>query len=116
MFLFHLSLEKRNSDEYTLNTIVDELYSIVDDNKLLVNILKRKLISVGYFEHHKPKYQNTSFLVRDEVFYNIEDRFPRIEEKDLLKGVGDVKYSIVLTSKTEKYKINFNGILQKLDL
>ncbi len=116
LFLFHLSIEKRNSDENTLNTIVAEIYSIIDHNKLLGNILKRKLISAGYFEHHQPIYQNMSFLIREEDFYKIEDNFPRIEEKDLLKGVGDVKYSIILTSETEHYRANFNDMLNNMDL
>jgi hypothetical protein len=116
LFLFHLSIEKRNSDENTLNTIVDDIYSIIGHNKLLGNILKRKLISAGYFDHHQPIYQNTSFLIREEGFYKIEKSFPRIEEKDLMKGVGDVKYSIILTSETEQYRTTFNDILQNLDL
>lgn len=116
LFLFHLSIEKRNSDENTLNTIIEEIYSILGQNKLFCNILKRKLISAGYFDHHQPIYQNMSFLIRDEDFYKIEDSFPRIEEKDLLKGVGDVKYSIILTSETEYYQTNFNDILQNFDL
>lgn len=116
LFLFHLSIEKRNSDKNTLNTIVEEVYSIIGDNKFLSNILKRKLISAGYFNHHQPIYQSMSFLIREEDFYKIEDSFPRIEEKDLMKGVGDVKYSIILTSETEKYRTSFSDIIQNLDL
>jgi len=116
LFLFHLSIEKRNSDENTLNTIVDEVYSILGEKKLFGNILKRKLISAGYFDHHQHLYQNLSFIIRDEDFYKIENKFPRIEEKDLMKGVGDVKYSIILTSETEHYKTNLNEILKNLDL
>ena len=116
LFLFHLSIEKRNSNENTLNTIVEEIYSIIGQNKLLGNILKRKLMSAGYFDHHKPIYQNNSFLIREEDFFKIENSFPRIEEKDLMKGVGDVKYSIILTSETEQYRTTFNDVLQNLDL
>jgi len=116
LFLFHLSIEKRNSDKNTLNTIVEEIYSILGENILLSNIFKRKLISAGYFEHHKQMYLNNSFLIREEDFYIIEKDFPRVEEKDLMKGVGDVKYSIILTSETEKYRKNFIDILQNLDL
>lgn len=116
LFLFHLSIEKRNSDENTLNTIVGEIYSILGRNKLLGNILKRKLISAGYFDHHQYLYQNMSFLIREEDFYKIENSFPRIEEKDLMKGVGDVKYSIILTSETEQHRTTLNAILKNLDL
>jgi hypothetical protein len=116
LFLFHLSIEKRNGDKNTLNTIVEEIYSILGGNKFLSNIFKRKLISAGYFEHHKPIYKNNSFLIREEDFYIIEKDFPRIEEKDLMKGVGDVKYSIILTSETEQYRTTFIDVLQNLDL
>lgn len=116
LFLFHLSVEKRNSDENTLNTIVGEIYSILGQNKLLSNILKRKLISAGYFNHHQSIYKNMSFLVREKDFYKIENSFPRIEEKDLMKGVGDVKYSIILTSETEQHRTDLNTILKNLDL
>jgi hypothetical protein len=114
--LFHLSLEKRNGNEYTLNTIIDELYSIIGDNKLHSNILNRKLISVGYFKHHEAKYDETSYLIRGEDFYLVSGNFPRIEEKDLVKGVGDVHYSVVLTSETEKHKSDFQSVIKKFGL
>ncbi len=116
LFLFHLSLEKRNGSEYTLNTIVDELYSIIGNNKLHSNILNRKLISVGYFKHQKTKYDEISYLIRGEDFYFVSGNFPRIEEKDLVKGVGDVHYTVVLTSETEKHKSDFQSVIKKFEL
>ena len=116
LFLFHLSLEKRNGNENSLNKIVSELFSIIDDNKLLSNVLKRKLISVGYFKHHESCYENISYLIRGEDFYKVTEHFPRIEEKDLMKGVGDVKYSIVLTAETEKHKTSFSNVIEKFKL
>lgn len=116
LFLFHLSVEQRNSEEFSLNTLVDEIVSMIGDNVICQNLFKLKLINVGYFEHHRNQYQNTSFLIRDEELFCVNDDFPRIEEKDLMKGVGDVKYSIVFSSDTEKYKTNLSQIIQKLDL
>lgn len=116
LFLFHLSLEKRNGTEYSLNTIVDEIYLIIKDDKLLINLFNYKLISAGYFKHQRHIYENISYIVRDEGFYKISDDFLRIEEKDLRKGVGDVKYSIVLTSGLEKYKSDLSCIIKKFEL
>jgi len=116
LFLFHLSLEKRNGNENSLNKIVTELFSIIGDNKLLSNVLNRKLISVGYFKHHESCYENISYLIRGEDFYKVTEHFPRIEEKDLMKGVGDVKYSIVLTAETEKYKTSLSNVIEKFKL
>jgi len=116
LFLFHLSLERRNGSENSLIQIVYELFSIIGDNKLFSNILNRKLISVGYFKHHESYYENVSYLVRGEDFYSVTEKFPRIEEKDLMKGVGDVKYSIVLTAETEIYKTSLWNIIEKFNL
>lgn len=116
LFLFHLSLEKRNGNENSLNKIVSELFSIIGDNKLLSNVLNRKLISVGYFKHHESCYENISYLIRGEDFYKVTEHFPRIEEKDLMKGVGDVKYSIVFTAETEKYKTSLSNVIEKFNL
>ena len=80
---------------------------IIGDNRILSNLFNCKLTSAGYFAHHKPHYKNVTYLIREEEFYNVTGDFPRIEEKNLMKGVGDVKYSIVITSETEKYKTKF---------
>lgn len=114
LFLFHLSLEKRNGSDYTLNSIVEDVFKLIGDNTLLYNTFKRKLTSVGYFEHHKVKYQDISYFVRDEDFYLVHDNFPRIEENQLMKGVGDVRYSIVLSSETEYFKSDVNTVIQNI--
>lgn len=114
LFLFHLSLEKRNGDEYSLNTIIEEIYELLGEEFLLHNVFKRKLTNVGYFEHQRDHYQNVSYIVRDESFYFVKDKFPRIEEHDLMKGVGDVKYSIILSAETEKYKTDLTNALQNI--
>lgn len=116
LFLFHLSVEKRNGHEYSLNRIVFELYSLIGDNVLLRNILNRKLINVGYFKHHESYYANISYFIRGKDLYTVADNFPRIEEKDLMKGVGDVKYTIILTPETGTYKTSLSNVIEKLNL
>ncbi|MFW5871807.1 MAG: PD-(D/E)XK motif protein [bacterium] len=116
LFLFHLSLEKRNGKENSLNKIVSALFSVIGDNMLLNNMLNRKLISVGYFKHHESYYENISYMIRGKDFYTVTENFPRIEEKDLMKGVGDVKYSIILTAETETFKASISNVIEKLNL
>ena len=115
LFLFHLSVEKRNSNEATLNKIVEEIYSIFEKDKSLSlnSIFKYKLLKAGYFEHHHKTYEDISFIIRTEGIYEVKDDFPRIEEKHLMKGVGDVKYSIVLTSVVDSYLIDIKELMQK---
>lgn len=116
LFLFHLSLEKRKSTENSLVTIVSGLYSVIGDDIVLRNLLNRKLISVGYFKHHEVYYENISYFIRSKDFYTVCRKFPRIEEKDLMKGVGNVKYSIILAVETEIYKTNISYVIVKLNI
>ncbi len=116
LFLFHLSVEQRKSEESSLNTLVDELFLVIGNDRACQNLFRLKLTIAGYFKHHRHHYQNISYLIRDEEFFCVKDDFPRIEEKDLMHGIGDVKYSIVFSSETEKYKTNLNQIIQKLEI
>ena len=79
-------------------------------------MLNRKLIRAGYFIHHESYYENISYVIRGKDFYTVNENFPRIEEKDLMKGVGDVKYSIILTAETETFKTSISNVIEKLSL
>lgn len=63
---------------------------------------------------HKPLYEDRSYVIRQENIYSVINEFPRIKESQIPEGVGDVRYSIILTD-TESYRINddklFNVIL-----
>lgn len=96
IFLFHLSLDLRNNHGESLNDIVEwtENYLINDISEL--NSFRLKLFEVGYFDIHKPVYENTGYNIRQESIYKVKDNFPRIKESEVRHGVGDVKYSIVV--------------------
>lgn len=97
IFLFHISLDVRNNYGESLNDIVEwiENYLVNDFPKL--NSFRLKLFEVGYFDIHKPIYQNTGYNIRQETIYRVEGEFPRIMENEIRNGVGDVKYSIVIS-------------------
>jgi hypothetical protein len=97
LFLFHLSLEARQQSGETLNQIVDTISEALNNDFISLSLFKSKLIEVGYFDIHKHLYENTGYYIRQELFYKVDRDFPRIEEKDIRNGVGDVKYSIVVS-------------------
>ena len=101
LILFHLSLEARQQSGESLNQIIDTISeSLINDFDAL-NKFKNKLVETGYFDIHRHLYENTGYFIRQESFYKVENDFPRIEEKDLRYGVGDVKYSIVISQCNE---------------
>jgi len=101
LFLFHLSLESRLHSGETLNEAVDSILLILEKDFSSLSRFKNKLLEAGYFENHRIHYSETGYFVRNEVFYKVENEFPRIEEDEIRNGVGDVKYSIIISQCSE---------------
>jgi len=96
IFLFHFSLDVRNNHGETLNDIVEWVENYLVNDVPELNSFRLKLFEVGYFDIHKPIYQDTGYNIRQESIYKVEGEFPRITENEIRNGVGDVKYSIVI--------------------
>jgi hypothetical protein len=111
LFLFHLSLELRHGSGETLNDIVDSVIEILSIEFASLNCFRSKLIEAGFFDNHRQVYENTGYFIRQGLFYKVENDFPRIEEKDLRNGVGDVKYSIVI-SQCPDYLLKEENVFQ----
>ena len=97
LFLYHLSLESRQQSGETLNEIADSIIELLQNDFGSLNYFKSKLIEVGYFDRHKLQYTDTGYFIRQGDFYKVEKSFPRIEEKDIREGVGDIKYTIMVS-------------------
>lgn len=97
LFLNHLSLELRQKSGETLNQMVDAIIEILNSDHAALSSFRNKLIEAGFFDHHRNLYSDVGYFIRQNVYYNIENTFPRIEERDIRNGVGDVKYSIVIS-------------------
>jgi len=115
LFLFHISLEINQQSGESLNHLVDTVYKILDSDIILTNKFSMKLMEAGYYKHHRNFYNDNSYFLRSKIFYKIKNEFPRIEEKDIRKGVGDVKYTIdvsLCTNFIENEKTVFKIIIK----
>lgn len=101
LFLYHLSLEPKQNAGETLNDIAESVAEILLSNSSALSLYKSKLLEGGYFQHHKSLYETTGYSIRQEQFYEVKNDFPRIEEKDIRGGVGDVKYTIIISQCAE---------------
>ncbi len=113
LFLFHLSVEAAKKNGESLNTKINAIRETLQENVTALNLFNSKLLEVGYFEKHTYLYENKCYQVRDENFYKIEGNFPRIKEKEIRNGVGDVKYSIIL-SQCYEYLVAENSVFDKI--
>jgi hypothetical protein len=98
LLLYHLSLETQQQGGESLNEIVNSIIELLNSHIGVQTQFRTKLLQGGYFIHHCALYENDGYYIRQESFYDVRDRFPRIEERDVRSGVGEVKYSIVLSN------------------
>ncbi len=98
LYLYHLSLEVRQNGGENLNQIIQQVRKILASNQMAYSLFNIKLMKAGYFDNHSDHYKVKGYFIRESKFYNVVDQFPRIQENDLMNGVGDVSYSIVASS------------------
>lgn len=115
LYLYHVSLEKMIDSGDTLPSLVNEIYHILKNDTLSLNRFRAKLYEVGYFDHHIDLYFHTGYHLRNQSFYEVTGDFPRLQENELRNGVGDVKYSIIL-SQCQQYLIHESEVLKNLKL
>lgn len=113
IFLFHLSLDVRVGNGESLNILIDEVSELLNDNTMASNLFKLKLLESGYYDIHKPLYDERGYTIRQENIYRVTGNFPRITENQTPIGVGDVRYSIVL-SESEEWRINHQTLLGEI--
>jgi hypothetical protein len=113
IFLFHLSLDVRIGNGESLNTIIDGVLAILNDHTLAYNLFRLKLLESGYYDVHKDIYNSKGYNVRQDNLYKVTGNFPRITENQIPIGVGDVRYSIVL-SESEEWRINYETLLKEI--
>jgi len=100
LFLYHISLEQQQNSGETLNDIINSVADILRTETIALNKFKNKIYEVGYFDFQRNLYESIGYHIRQDLFYKVENNFPRIEENDIRIGVGDVKYSIILSQCT----------------
>ncbi|WP_254410970.1 PD-(D/E)XK motif protein [Dyadobacter diqingensis] len=98
LYLFHISLEVLQNAGQTLPALIEEIRYILDSDAAALNRFNAKLLFVGYHSEDEVYYVDTGYLMRVAEFYKIEGDFPRIQENELRQGVGDVKYSVTVSS------------------
>jgi hypothetical protein len=113
IFLFHLSLDIRVGNGESLNILIAEVSELLSDDTMASNLFKLKLLESGYYDIHKPFYDERGYTIRQENVYRVTGNFPRITENQIPIGVGDVRYSIVLTE-SEEWRINHQTLLGEI--
>lgn len=111
LWLGHISLEVQQKNGETLNQIVYAIESLIKNDVIALTTFREKLLRVGYLKAHQIVYEEYGYQIRAENFFIVKNDFPRITESMVPQGVGDVKYSIVLSG-LDQYSCNESNIFE----
>ncbi len=95
--LAHIGLEQRRNSGETLPEIIASVRAMLADTAVAESF-EAQLLSAGYLAIHEPRYINDGYVVRFDELFEVRDGFPRITERDLVDGVGDVAYSVAVSA------------------
>ncbi len=114
LFVYHVSLSILDNHIDTLPKLVNDVRTLIDTNLLIRSFFEECLIIRGYINAQAGRYQLTGYMVRESNLFHVTKEFPKIVEKNLPIGVGDVTYSIAL-SECKKYSVSFDALSPILD-
>jgi hypothetical protein len=95
--LAHIGLEQRRNSGETLPEIVQSVRMMLTDVPT-AETFEAQLLSAGYLALHEARYRNDGYVVRFDQLYQVRDGFPRITERDLPSGIGNILYSVVVST------------------
>lgn len=96
--LFALNLHS-NMPDRTLPAFIREIYTQIQDDPIATFQFQIKLAKYGYNEALAEKY-TVGFSVFEIKFFEVVEGFPRLLQRNLPDGVGDLKYSVVVAACT----------------
>lgn len=98
LYLYHFSLREVRDGGETLPGIIDNIRDKLSGGPATSMHFEDLLILAGYLDDHRGRYEDTGYADRTGQAFHVREGFPRITEKALVNGVGDVQYSVSLSA------------------
>ena len=98
LFLHVVALETRDGGGETLPALVATLRSTLAGEAAALESFEDGLLAYGYLDAHSGRYAERGYLVRSEATFKVRRSFPRLVEKDLPAGLGEVSYGLSLAA------------------
>jgi hypothetical protein len=86
------------SSPSTLPGLIGQIRSGLGENAIALEALEDGLLDMGYLDSDAHRYLAKQFSVRSELTFQIVEGFPRITERQLPLGIGDVAYDLDLVA------------------
>jgi hypothetical protein len=82
----------------TIPELVRSIRENLENSPRALEVFNEKLFQTGYLDSEATWYERIGFHTLNQVAYHVEDGFPRISMETIPEGVGDLKYSLVLST------------------
>ena len=76
-------------------------------------LLDVKLVQAGYLEQQRELYEDVGYTARESNLFQVRNGFPRIVERDLVPGVGDVHYSVSV-AECKHFVVEKSNLLEQI--
>lgn len=112
LYLYHCSVEISRETGETLPEMIKNIKELLKEDLSALYLFEAKLFEAGYYDIQEHLYTDINYKLRKENFFHIRDKFPRIRESELREGVGNVTYSISISS-LDSYKVAEQLVISK---
>lgn len=109
LFVYHLSVDEHPGNDNTLPSIIEKLRKEIATDGEAKAYFEDALLQLGYLDAQVKLYDQTSYEIREENLFAVTGEFPRIVEKDLRQGVGDVSYSVNV-AECKHFSVDFSEL------
>lgn len=113
LFLHVVVLESRDGGGETLPALVASLRAALAEDAAASEAFEDALLAYAYLDGHAGRYAERGYLVRSEATFHVRRGFPRLLEKDLPSGIGEVSYGLSLAA-VEPFAVETASALAKL--
>ncbi|MCE9609564.1 MAG: PD-(D/E)XK motif protein [Chthoniobacter sp.] len=96
LYLRHLALTVREGAGETLPAMVASLRARLFAAPQAIEHFEVGLLAAGYRDADAWRYEARGYSVREANDFTVSGRFPRLTERDLPAGIGDVRYALSL--------------------
>lgn len=98
LFLTVIALDVREVGGETLPAMVASLRAKLTAEAAAQELFEDALLAAGYLDAHSSRYAGRGYFVRSQKSFSAMRGFPRLVERDLPGGVGDVNYGLAVAA------------------
>lgn len=113
LYIFHLSLALVEGHYETLPKLVNDLRVSHSLKHSALLLFEEGLEERGYLNTQTWRYEKRGYVIRESSLYHVVDDFPRLTERQIPTGVGDLKYSISVAA-CKRFSVPYCDVLSKL--